>query len=229
MKYVSLGSVILLCSVVSASGADALRGELNARRDAFIAAIADQGFHCPFAAPAIIIENTPGYGNYVGKNNTIVIASWNDITPQQRRQFSDMASTPGHPSTGRRMFENGTHKWVFIHELGHWWQHCAGKDQTDSYALEMGANRIATAYWRSADPKQMAIFADGFKGLAKSLPNPVPHGADKRAYFDERYEALGRDPTAYTWYQSGMVANAYDERPVPTLRATLAQPTYPPR
>jgi hypothetical protein len=125
----------------------------------------------------------------------------------------------------RSIYEKGTYNWVFVHELGHWWQHCKVKAEADSYSREAGANRIASAYWQATNPRLMSDFGDLFTRLERGLPNPVPPGVAKAVYFNRNYDALGHNPPAYIWFQAAMVVDAYDEKPTPSLKQALLHPT----
>jgi hypothetical protein len=125
--------------------------------------------------------------------------------PQAEKSMFFRLLGPGtNEKAARTEFEAGVHHWVFVHELGHWWQAC--KDVVDHghhYAIEYGADVIATAFWRSHDPAIISHQRRVFEKLLNHTPNPVPHGHRAEAYFDENFEALGPTP-AYIWFQARM-------------------------
>ena len=75
----------------------------------------------------------------------------------------------------------------------------------------MVANRISVAWLRGHDPQYLAKLIADFRAIQARLPNPVPAGSDKKTYFTDNYQKLGRDPLAYGWYQLQMVIMAYEE------------------
>jgi hypothetical protein len=90
----------------------------------------------------------------------------------------------------------------------------------------MGANRIASAYWRGRDPGFMAGMVRGFRALRASIPSPVPEGESKINFLDTHFEAVSATD-GYTSYQSDMVIDASDETPLPSFHRALSQPLYP--
>jgi hypothetical protein len=120
---------------------------------------------------------------------------WSALTPEQQSRFSRMAARMGKGLAGEQEFEEGIHHWVFVHELGHWWQACGHKTGgTNHYAVEYGANRIAAAYWRLKEPAFMQRTEEKMTQLHATMPNPVPEGQVKEKYFDANYEQLGPTP-----------------------------------
>ena len=117
-------------------------------------------------------------------------------------------------------FDKGAHGWIFIHELGHWWQACRNvNSKSGPYQVEYGADRISPAYWREVDPAIVATMMPIFQSVVDHAPNPVPVGEDVEAYFNKHYQELGPSP-AYPWFQSRMNIAAYEESqrpPSPSL------------
>ena len=82
------------------------------------------------------------------------------------------------------------------------------------YDNENVANRFAVAFWRTqpggepflAELERLATRA------AANLPDPTPAGADPIAYFGANYQALGRDPIKYGYYQFRFMRDALRDR-----------------
>jgi len=201
--------------------------ELTERRDEFVRATAASGLSCAIAPPKLTIEDVPSYGSYDPETNGLRSSLWELLKPEERGLFFRMAakSTGKEPNetTARHEFETGVHHWVFVHELGHWWQACRKvNDSRKPYSFEYEADRIAAAYWREHDPAVAQHMEEGFGFLVESMPNPVPTGLDEGKYFNENYEKLGPTP-AYVWFQSEMCVRAFAEKPKPTFAQTLKE------
>jgi hypothetical protein len=123
------------------------------------------------------------------------------------------------------VFENGTYRWVLVHELGHWWQSCQHKTRPNSYAAENGANRIALAYWHEADPRFAGGIVRGFRGLVGSRDSPVPPGQSPQAFLDANFAKVSHSDD-FVWFQGKMVSDLAEMAP-PTMRDALAHPLYP--
>jgi hypothetical protein len=197
---------------------------VTALRQAFIERIHAAGLTCPIAPPKIVMDDVPSFGNYDDETNVLRTSDWSKLTPEESGVFFQLAGPGADATAAREMFEGAAHRWIFIHELGHWWQACTGAfKKSPPWEIEYDADRIALAYWREVDPalatKMMAIF----QGVIDHSPNPVPPGQEIKKYFNEHYQQLGPTP-AYRWYQSRMVVTAIQETPTPTFAQTLAVP-----
>jgi hypothetical protein len=211
----------------------AVFSELTARRDAFIKATEASGLTCAVAPPKLVVEDVPSYGSYNPETNTFRTSLWELLRPEERGLFFRMADAANktHDSdevAARREFETGVHHWVFIHELGHWWQACrkVNGDERQPWAIEYEADRIAAAYWRQADAAVADHMDEGFQVIVAHTPNPVPAGKEPEKYFDDNYQRLGPTP-AYVWFQSEMCVKAFAEKPKPTFLQTLKEAGHP--
>jgi hypothetical protein len=135
--------------------------------------------------------------------------------------FERQAKAAGNGKTGEWMFEQSALRWIFVHELGHWWRACQHQ-KASFYDEEKGANRIAAAYWRERDPELMEFTLRKFQRYVDDIPNPVPAGESKEAYLNEHYESLGGQ-RAYIWFQVTMVLEVAAEKPALTFRQAIAQ------
>jgi hypothetical protein len=193
----------------------------TAVRDNFVARIHANGFSCPIPVPTILVEGVPSFGQYDDKTNVIRTSDWTLLNPQERALFFQLAGPGANETDVRTTFDKATHGWIFIHELGHWWQACRNVSSSNGpYQVEFGADRISLAYWREVDPAIVATMMPIFQSVLANAPNPVPAGEKVEAYFDKHYQELGPSP-AYPWFQSRMNVAAYEEKPAPTFAQSL--------
>ena len=208
---------------VGDSGIAATKAQMTSMRDEFVKATVEAGFPCPIPPPTILVVNVPSFGNYDPQSNTLETPAWEQLTDDERGRFYRLLGPGTTEAAARGEFETGAHHWVFVHEMGHWWQACRGVVNRDQhYAVEFGANRIAAAYWQERDPQVIAHQRAVFERLLKRSPSPVGEAQDIESYFDANYEKLG--PTlAYIWFQARMCMTAFDEKPLPTFAQALKQ------
>jgi hypothetical protein len=234
VRWVRCALLLLLVSTAAAaslparaadsSDAAVLR-QLTRLRAAFLKRIDEEGYAlCP--APQIELGDPPTFGRYLPERNVVLIGSWSHLSAPERQAFEETAQTLGGAASAQSVFENGTHRWVFVHELGHWWQGCRHLTRPESYAAESGANRIALAFWREREPGFAAGVVRGFAALLESTPSPVPATASAQAYFDANFRALAQGD-AYPWFQGKMIVELAAETPPPSFHRALSQPLYP--
>jgi hypothetical protein len=200
--------------------------KLNALRDRFISTIKADGFRTRLPAPTIVLDNPPSYGNFEEDKNLLHIAVWAALTEQQQSRFEHVSKLIENGKSGEQTFEESVHHWVFVHELGHWWQACQHKISNNHYSVEYGANRLAAAYWRQTDPDLMRRTENRMATVIRTIQSPLPEGQIKETYFNDNYERLGPTP-GYIWFQYTMVLSVQGERPLPSFKQTLAQPIFP--
>jgi hypothetical protein len=208
------------------ASAGELMTELTTLRNSFIGAIKADGFQVRLQAPAIVLDNPPSYGLYDEDKNILHIAAWPALTDPQRNRFERLSRLLDNGKTPEQTFEESVHHWVFVHELGHWWQANQGKTSNNHYSAEYGANRIAAAFWRQTDPDLMQRAENRMSKVIATIPSPLPEGQVKETYFNQNYERLGPNP-AYIWFQYTMVLSVQAERPLPSFKKTLTQPIFP--
>lgn len=206
-------------------GIEATKAQMISLRDEFVKATVEAGFACPIAPPTILVIDVPSFGNYDQESNTLQTPAWEQLMDGERDLFYRLHGPRTSEAAAREEFETGVHHWVFVHEMGHWWQACRGVATRDKhYAAEFGANRIAAAYWQKHDSRLIAHERAAFEGLLRQAPSPIGEGQDAESYFDANYEKLGPTP-AYIWFQARMCNAAFDENPAPTFAQVLKQTT----
>jgi len=202
---------------------EATRVKMTAVRDAFVKATVDAGYSCKIAPPAVVVMDVPSYGNYDVETNTVQTPAWELMSKREKGLMYQLAGPGANEAAARAEFETDSHHWVFVHELGHWFQACRGVPHDGRhYAKESGANRIAAAYWRERDATVVPHMHAAFEQVLSQAPNPVPPGQDVETYFNENYEKLGPTP-AYVWFASRMSLTVIDERPIPSFAQVLEE------
>ena len=209
------------CGEAAPDGPFALRRAANS-----IVKILAEGYTPSLPAPRIVLGRTESFGNYDDQSNEVHMSTWTSLSSDDRKMFERIAKAHGGAETPEQAFENGTYRWVFVHELSHWWQRSRHQVRPNSWVEENGANHIAMAFWNEQDPRFMAGITSGFKHLREAIPDPVPTGQSKRAYLDTHFVEIGPTP-AYTWYQADMIVELSTESPSPTFHRALSQPLYP--
>jgi hypothetical protein len=202
-----------------------VRQQLMRLRDLFVTKAVAEGYRaCP--APRITLRNTPSFENFIPETNEIVVATWDSLSNAEREDFAGIAARIGGRATAVSVFEGGTYRWVFVHELGHWWQSCRQQTRPNSFEEENGANRIALAFWRQQDPQFAEGIVHGFQALAHAFPSPVPTGQTLQEYSDANFASISHGDT-YTWLQASSIAALAAEDPAPSFHKSLSQPLYP--
>jgi len=203
----------------------ATRAQVTALRDAFVQATVAAGLKCGIAPPAIVVEDVPTFGRYDETTNILTTSAWGQMAAEEKAFFYQLTGPGATEALVRAEFETDAHHWIFVHEMGHWWQECRHVTNAEKqYAYESGANRLAAAYWRERDPALLAHMRGTFAGVLANVPVPVPAGQDVVTYFDAHYPYnFGPSQTAYPWFQSRMSVAVIDEKPAPTFVEVLQQ------
>ena len=106
----------------------ATKAKLTALRDAFVGEAKSSGPACTLSTPGIEITDVPSFGNYDPQTNTLRISAWGLLSADQKKLFFHLAGPNADDEAAHRVFDHGTYGWVFVHELGHWWQACMVTD-----------------------------------------------------------------------------------------------------
>ncbi len=209
----------------TAAVVETTRVKMTALRDAFVKATVDAGFKCSIAPPEIVVEDVPSFGNYDPKTNVLKTSSWELLSEEEKAGFFQLtARSGGGEAAARAEFEMGAHHWVFVHELGHWWEACRGvPDTSEAYGYEAGANRIAAAYWRERDALVIAHQKAVFEMVLAHFPAPALGGQSAEAYFDAHYPDNFPSVQEYIWFQARMCLAAFAESPVPSFAQVLKE------
>ncbi len=194
---------------------------MTALRDAFIARVKTKGFTCTLQPPPILVEDVPSFGQYNYETNTLRTSDWTLLNPRECAFFTQLAGPGATEVKAQTFFEAAAHHWIFIHELGHWWEACTGVDKKQTpWEAELNANRVSLAYWREVDPAIVAFVEPVFQSVVDHAPSPLPAGDEMKTYFNKHYQALGPSP-AYPWFMSQMNVAAFQEVPQPAFAEVL--------
>jgi hypothetical protein len=195
--------------------------QLVTRRDAFAQKAKSINPSCTLAPPKVEITDVPSFGNYDPESNTLRTSAWWLLNADQKKLFFHLAGPDADDRAAQRVFEHGTYSWVFVHELGHWWQACIDSSVSKThYQREYDANRIAAAYWRETDPSLLQGLTVGFTRILAGAPNPVPAGQTPEPFFNDNYSALAHS-AGYIWFQARMVTDVSAESPPPSFADAL--------
>lgn len=120
----------------------------------------------------------------------------------------------GGDPEAEQFFRAFFNRFLIAHEAGHWFQDHAHRRQPTLYENEDAANRLAVAFWRTQPGgerflSELERLADR---AAANLQDPTPAGQDPVAYFGANYQALGRDPLKYGYYQFRFMRDAIRDR-----------------
>ena len=157
LKFLSvyLSIIIFFSSSINAQPNDTTLIYLITLRDSFINQVRDFGFNPSLPAPKIVMDNPVSFGNYDDTTNILhTTSSWQTLPKELKVFFNQAVGGADSSDAGKDLFNKATHQWIFVHELGHWWRACQ-KQKVSHYDEEIGANRIAVAYWREADSSFM--------------------------------------------------------------------------
>lgn len=159
-------------------------------------------------APAVEIRDTPQLIFFARSGNQIVVPWWGATSPEMRAAFRTFAG--GGDAEAEHLFRAFFNRFLIAHEAGHWFQDAANRREPTLYANEDAANRFAVAFWRTQPGGE--DFLQELERLATraaaNLPDPTPAGDDPVTYFGANYQALGRDPLKYGYYQFRFMRDA---------------------
>lgn len=193
------------------------------------------------SAPRAILNTKPFLIFYSPKANLVNLPLWDQVIPEQKQFFYKLA---GDESKGRRLFGLFFNGFYLPHELGHALQRFARMRENDKesasqagpaaaspaagpaagpaaakpdlYHGEYFANTIGILYWRATGrTKELRQCYRYAKKMVAQLPNPVPNGKDPVQYFNDNYEALGRDPNLYGYFQFAQFVRIYEDSSLP--------------
>jgi hypothetical protein len=198
---------------------DSIMKMQTALRDDYIDKVKAMGFTPSLNPPPIVLDNPRSWGNYDDSANIIHTCDWKTLSPEQKAVFAAFANKAGNGMTAERFFQLAVYRWIFVHEISHWWRAC--QHQTaEPYENEKAANRLASAYWRGRDPSFYSFMLSVFKSVVENSPSPVPPGEPKEKYLNDNYQKLPGGQ-AYSWYQSIMIIEVSEELPPATFEQAV--------
>lgn len=168
-------------------------------------------------APTVQVRNTPQLIFFTGSTNLITVPWWETTPPEMRavfRAFAGAGEGAGGDAAAEHLFRAFFNRFLIAHEAGHWFQARANRRERTLHDNENVANRLAVAFWRT-QPGGEAFLAELERlaaHAAATLPDPTPAGEDAVAYFGANYQALGREPLKYGYYQFRFMRDALRDR-----------------
>ena len=103
--------------------------EMTGLRDSFVKRVQAAGFTCPIAPPRIVVEDVPSFGQCNPETNTLRTSDWTLLNPREHALFVQLAGPGADEEKVRGLFETAAHRWIFIHELGHWVAGVRGRER----------------------------------------------------------------------------------------------------
>ncbi len=188
-------------------------------RDAFIRSVHGVRLSCSITEPAVELFNKPSFGQYEDHANLVRTSDWSTLTVAEKAFFRDLA---GSDKLAYSTFDTYVHRWTFMHEMAHWWQACHQHPAQTLYEIEIGANRVALAYWQQTDPRVVLSMRAYFQAILAHMPAPVLAGQPVADYFNKNDEPLALSSTLeYQWFQAAMFRAIDSNGPAPALQQTL--------
>lgn len=175
--------------------------------------------------PTAVLNTTPYLIFWDDSSQTANMPIWQQVIPQQKQFFIQL--NQNNEAEGLRMFGLFFNGFYLPHELSHaveWYLvfHTKKRASQGYYMSEYFANTLAIIYWRqkgrTAELEACYKFA---KQMIAQLPNPVPEGQDKIAYFNSNYERMTSNPFAYGYYQFSQFVEIYEKKTLPSFEEYL--------
>ncbi|MDV6330092.1 hypothetical protein [Asticcacaulis sp. 201] len=179
-----------------------------------------------FATPKVVVSFTPELSWIKPDGTEVHTAAWVQCPPDFQGFIASLLG-PTPPMAPGLFFGEVFNAFLVPHEMSHFVDAKRNNLRNGGrlYDGEVHANRVAVAFWlgqpggRARIERLMAAVAV----VESNLPNPVPDGQDRIAYFQDNYEKLGSNPAAYGWYQFRMFLDAWALRDEKDFKTLLAQ------
>lgn len=175
--------------------------------------------------PTAVLNTTPYLIFWDDSSQTANMPIWQQVIPQQKQFFIQL--NQNNEAEGLRMFGLFFNGFYLPHELSHAveWHlvfHSKKRKSQGYYMSEYFANTLAIIYWRkSGRTAELEACYKFAKQMVAQLPNPVPAGEDKIAYFNNNYERMTSNPFAYGYYQFSQFVEIYEKKELPSFEAYL--------
>ena len=159
--------------------------------------------------PTVRILNTPALAYFDARARRITLPYWPTLDEQTKGFF--LALLPD-PEEAEELFGELFTWFLVAHEMTHWLQGELGI-VLDRYEDERMANDVAVAFFMGeGDEARLVRLGELLDHALQSLPDPVPVGEDRAAYFNRRYADLAVDPAQYGQYQFTFILDAISRR-----------------
>lgn len=166
-----------------------------------------------------VIHTTP-YLIYF-ENNTANLPLWEQVIPEQKMFFTDIA---GNEKEGKKVFGLFFNGFYLPHELGHAYEYALKGNIMNSYQSEYFANTIAMLWWKKqGQEKSLKLCYKYAKKMWLKLPNPVPDNTTIQDYFRENYEKASQNPYQYGYMQFKQFIYIYEDKSLPDFDTFIKQ------
>lgn len=161
-----------------------------------------------------VLNTTPYLIYYDDRQLTANLPMWEQVIPQQKNFFYEVA---GSEEEGRKAFGLFFNGFYLPHELGHAFQDVSNEGPTNpSYQNEYFANTIAILWWRKHKRmKELKLCYEYAKKIWSNLPNPVPDNRSEEEYFTKNYEEASQNPYVYGYMQFKQFIQIYEDTKLP--------------
>src|ERR1700753_4299404 len=103
---------------------DSVLVKLTALRDDYTSKIKALGYSFRLKVPEIVMNNPRSFGNYDDSTNVIQTSNCKTTPKEIQDFFGQLAAGMGKGISGQEFFELAVHRWIYVHELSHWWRAC---------------------------------------------------------------------------------------------------------
>ena len=156
----------------------------------------------------VVMNTTPSLIFYNENEKTVNLPLWEQLIPEQKNFFYDVAGNEEYGETAFGLFFNG---FYLAHELGHAFQHAAeGSLAPSSYADEYFANTLAILWWKKQKRnEELRMCYEYAKKMWSALPSPVPNGMSVQEFFTKNFAS--QNPYSYGYMQFYQFIQIYED------------------
>jgi hypothetical protein len=169
-----------------------------------------------------VLNTTPYliYFDGYGKIKTANLPLWQQVIPQQKQFFYEVA---GDETKGKNAFGYFFNGFYLPHELGHALQQVKEGNVLGSYDSEYLANIIAILWWRKMGRSlELKQCYESAKVIWTKLPNPVPQDTNIKEYFTKNYQKATENPYTYGYMQFKQFIDIYENKDLPSFDVFIA-------
>lgn len=161
-----------------------------------------------------VLNTTPYLIYYDNIERTANLPIWEQVIPQQKNFFYEVA---GSEAEGRKTFGLFFNGFYLPHELGHAFQDATNESESGpSYQDEYLANTIAILWWRKHKRNEdLKVCYEYAKKIWSKLPNPVPENMSEVEYFTKNYQEASSNPYVYGYMQFKQFIQIYEDKNLP--------------
>lgn len=168
----------------------------------------------------VVLDTSP-YLIYYGFDKKIHLPLWEQVMPQLKSFFTDVA---GSEEEGEKMFGLFFNGFYLTHELGHGLQESVKGKLEQSYDGEHLANTIAILWWRkNGNLEELESCYQLAKQMTTKLTNPVPDGMTTEEFFTTNYGEATQNPYTYGYMQFRQFVDIYENKSLPDFNTYIKE------